>query len=71
MFLPVVSSVHRDPPYQYVIWQRVEQAKQLLRRDRQVAISDAALDCGFANQSHLSKHFRQLTGTSPKAYRKR
>ncbi|MBE9066806.1 helix-turn-helix transcriptional regulator [Leptolyngbya cf. ectocarpi LEGE 11479] len=58
------------PPYQYVIRQRVERAKQLLRRDRQVAISDISLECGFANQSHLSKHFRQLTGTTPKAYRR-
>lgn len=58
------------PPYQYVIRQRIEWAKQLLRRDRQTSISDIALDCGFANQSHLSKYFRQLTGTTPRAYRR-
>ncbi len=57
-------------PYQYVIQQRVERAKQLLKY-RDVAISDIALACGFANQSHFTKHFRKLTGITPKAYRER
>ncbi len=58
------------PPYQYVIKQRVERAKQLLRKDRSRAIADIALDCGFNSQSHLAKHFRQITGTTAKAYRR-
>ncbi len=58
------------PPYQYVIKQRVERAKQLLRKDQQRAIADIALDCGFNSQSHLAKHFRQLTGMTAKSYRK-
>ncbi len=57
-------------PYQYVIQQRVERAKQLLKC-RDVTISDVALVCGFANQSHFSKHFRKITGMTPKAYRDR
>ena len=57
-------------PYQYVIQQRVERAKQLLKC-RDVAISEVALVCGFANQSHFTKHFRKLTGITPKAYRDR
>jgi AraC family transcriptional regulator len=57
-------------PYQYVIQQRVERAKQLLKC-REIAIIDVALECGFANQSHFTKHFRKLTGITPKAYRER
>lgn len=57
------------PPYKYVIRQRVERVKQLLRNDRERAIADIAIDCGFYSQSHLAKHFRQVTGTTPKAYR--
>jgi AraC family transcriptional regulator len=57
-------------PYQYVIQQRVERAKQLLQQT-EVTISDIALECGFANQSHFTKHFRKLTGITPKAYRER
>lgn len=56
-------------PYQYVIQQRVERAKQLLKV-RDLSIADIALQCGFTNQSHLTKHFRQLTGITPKAYRR-
>jgi AraC family transcriptional regulator len=55
-------------PYQYLIQQRIERAKQLLQQlDR--SIMDVALDCGFNSHSHLSKQFRQFTGMTPKAYR--
>jgi AraC family transcriptional regulator len=53
-------------PYQYVMQQRVERAKQLLETG--IAISTIALDCGFANQTHLTKVFRQMTGMTPKGY---
>ncbi|MBD2463141.1 helix-turn-helix transcriptional regulator [Oscillatoria sp. FACHB-1407] len=55
-------------PYQYVLQQRVERAKQLLK-ETDLSIADIALECGFANQNHLAKHFRSLVGMSPKAYR--
>ncbi|MDI9636288.1 AraC family transcriptional regulator [Geitlerinema splendidum] len=32
-------------------------------------MADIALICGFNSHSHFSKQFRQLTGTTPKAYR--
>ena len=57
-------------PYQYLMQQRVERAKQLLEK-QSIAISTIALDCGFANQTHLTKVFRQMTGMTPKAYQKR
>jgi AraC family transcriptional regulator len=55
-------------PYKYVLQQRVERAKQLLK-DEERAIVDIALECGFANQTHLNKHFRKFTGMTPKTYR--
>jgi AraC family transcriptional regulator len=57
-------------PYQYLMQQRVERAKQLLKQQA-ISISNIALDCGFANQTHLTKVFRQMTGVTPKAYQKR
>ena len=54
-------------PYQYVVRQRVERAKQLLKQ-RELPIATIAHQCGFANQSHLIKHFRRFTGTTPKVY---
>ncbi|MGK7913248.1 MAG: helix-turn-helix domain-containing protein [Synechococcus sp.] len=57
-------------PYQYLIRQRVERAKSLLKTsDRPIV--DIALECGFNSHSHLSKQFRQVTGITPKAYRAR
>ena len=55
-------------PYQYLLQQRVERAKQLLKQTDQ-SIMDIALECGFSSHSHLSKQFRQVTGMTPKAYR--
>ena len=57
-------------PYKYVIQQRVERAKRLLRQPQKMPIAEIALDCGFANQSALCKHFRNIIGTTPNAYRK-
>ncbi len=54
-------------PYQYLIQQRIEKAKKLLQR-REISIADIALNCGFANQTHLTKVFRQVTGVTPKTY---
>ncbi len=55
-------------PYQYLLQQRVERAKQLLKQtDR--SIMDIAFLCGFNSHSHLTKQFRQFTGMTPKAYR--
>jgi AraC family transcriptional regulator len=55
-------------PYQYLLQQRVERAKQLLKKSDR-PIMEIALLCGFNSHSHLSKQFRQLAGITPKAYR--
>jgi AraC family transcriptional regulator len=55
-------------PHQYVIEQRVERAKQLLKQT-QLPIMEIAVQCGFSSHSHLGKWFRQCTGLSPKDYR--
>jgi len=54
-------------PHQYLIKQRVERAKQLLRQ-RDPSIADVAVQCGFANQGHLGYHFKRLVNTTPKAF---
>ena len=55
-------------PHQYLLQQRIERAKQLLKESDR-SIMDIAFLCGFNSHSHLSKQFRQLTGMTPKAYR--
>lgn len=55
-------------PHQYVIQQRVEQAKLLLLTT-ELSIANIALQVGFSNQSHLTQHFKRLTGVTPKQVR--
>ena len=55
-------------PHQYVSQQRVERAKQLLKKTDRLIV-DIAFECGFNSHSHLSKQFRQFTGMTPKVYR--
>lgn len=55
-------------PYQYLIQQRIERAKRLLKQTDH-SIVEIALACGFNSHSHLSKQFRQVTGITPKMYR--
>ncbi len=55
-------------PHQYVIQQRLERAKHLLKHSDQ-AIIDIALECGFNSHSHLSKQFRKVMGVTPRTFR--
>ena len=55
-------------PYQYVIQQRVVKAKQLLKQ-KNLSLADIALECGFANQSTLTRTFKKCIGTTPGKYR--
>jgi AraC family transcriptional regulator len=54
--------------YQYVLYLRMERAKSLLKQ-RQITISDVAIECGFASKSHFTRLFRQMSGITPKADR--
>jgi AraC family transcriptional regulator len=54
-------------PYQYLIRHRVEQAKRLLK-DGKMGILEVAMACGFSHQSHLNRHFKRLTGMTPKNF---
>jgi AraC-like DNA-binding protein len=55
-------------PHQYVIKQRVERAKVMLKKT-DFAISDIALQVGFSSQSHLTQQFKRITGVTPKQIR--
>jgi AraC family transcriptional regulator len=55
-------------PHAYLIQQRLERAKQLLKYSKGTML-DIALQCGFANPSHFAKYFRQKFGVSPKEFR--
>lgn len=58
-----------EPPHEYVIRRRVERAQGLML-STDASLSDIALDCGLADQSHLTRLFRRLVGESPRAWRR-
>ena len=53
-------------PGAYQIQLRVLEARRRLRDG--AAIADTAADLGFADQSHLTRHFQRIIGTSPGRY---
>jgi AraC family transcriptional regulator len=56
-------------PHKWLIEQRVVLSKEKLRDDG-LSLSDVATDCGFSDQSHLTRVFRQTVGVSPGAWRR-
>lgn len=56
-------------PYQYLLDQRIERAKQLLAQT-DLPIAEIGYRLGFSSQSHFSAVFRQLTAVTPSEYRK-
>jgi AraC-like DNA-binding protein len=51
------------PPHQYLTGRRVDLARGYLVEGRPAA--EAAVLAGFHDQSHLTRHFRRVLGTSP------
>jgi AraC family transcriptional regulator len=57
-------------PHQYLIWCRVERAKELLRHgDQSLTLAQIAARVGFCEQGHLTRHFQRLEKTTPSSYR--
>lgn len=53
-------------PHAYLIQLRLERARNLI--DKGKTISDAALDAGFSDQSHLTRNFKKRFGITPGIY---
>jgi AraC-like DNA-binding protein len=56
------------PPHAYLNQQRVRRARQLL--DDGVQAADVAAQVGFADQAHLTRHFKRVVGVPPAAYQR-
>lgn len=56
-------------PHQWLLRRRVDEAKRLMR-DRMLSLSEVALTCGFADQSHFTRVFTRIIGDSPSAWRR-
>ena len=56
-------------PHQYVVCQRLAEAKRLLRNTRW-PIAEVALSVGFANQAHFTTAFKKAHDVTPREYRR-
>lgn len=56
-------------PHQWLVQRRLDAAKDLIRSCR-MPLSNVALSCGFADQSHLTRVFTRQVGASPAAWRR-
>ena len=56
--------------YQFLLERRVERA-QTLMRDHRTSLTEVALASGFADQHHLARVFRRITGATPTSFRRR
>ena len=61
-------SLYGTTPYRYVTLKRLQKAKVLIERGQPLA--QVAFSSGFADQSHLTRHFKQCFGTTPKVWAK-
>lgn len=52
-------------PHQYILQCRLNQAKHLLQHS-ELSIVEIATRTGFCDQSHLTRYFKRMTGTTPK-----
>ena len=57
-----------ETPHQFVLRQRLERAKAMLR-DPDARVLDVAVACGFKTQQHFAQVFRDVWGVSPTEYR--
>ena len=56
-------------PYCFVIRRRITRAKSIILWEDK-PLSQIALDCGLADQAHLTRLFHRIVGTSPSAWRR-
>lgn len=68
-FCRLFKQVTGMSPWQYVIQQRIEAAKRLLKKP-QLSVVEASRLLGFSTQSQFTNFFCRHTGMSPTAYRK-
>jgi AraC family transcriptional regulator len=67
-FCRLFRSTFNQSPHEYVRERRLEAARRLLSTS-DLGVSEIALACGFADQSHLTRCFKQQYGLPPARWR--
>lgn len=67
-FARVFKDTMGSTPMQFVMAYRIEQSVKMMV-DPIRPLGDIALACGFSDQAHFTRSFKQLTGKTPSAHR--
>jgi AraC-like DNA-binding protein len=65
-FLRVFRAQVGMPPYTYLESVRIRQAQRLIQAGKPLA--EVALEAGFSSQSHMTRLFKRIIGTTPGQY---
>jgi AraC family transcriptional regulator len=57
-------------PHQYVLQNRIERAKKLIAVSAKPDLTEIGLQVGFFDQTHFTKVFKRVVGTTPKTFLK-
>jgi AraC family transcriptional regulator len=68
-FIHAFKSTTGSTPHQWILAQRVAQARDLLGNS-DLPLAEVALICGFADQSHFTRVFKAFVGVSPAVWRR-
>jgi len=55
-------------PNEYIIQEKIEEAKKMIRTTPTKSIGQVAIDLGYSNSSYFIKQFKSATGHTPKHY---
>lgn len=53
-------------PYRYALLRRLDRARTMMRTG--CSLADVATACGFADQSHFTRHFKKTFGMTPRTW---
>ena len=67
-FIRVFKITTGETPYRWLCRYRIETAKELLLGP--LSIAEIALECGFSDQSHLTRVFAKMIGVPPGVWRR-
>jgi AraC family transcriptional regulator len=63
------SSIENITIEQYLILQKIEHVKELLKYD-ELSLSEIAYRMGYSSVAHISNQFKKVTGMTPTAFKK-
>ena len=70
-FLRLFRQAFSKTPHQYLIERRIERAKELLRADEGLRVTDICFEVGFQSLGSFSSLFHKCVGHAPVTYRER